>query len=93
MSKESPEQKKETSKTSSVSPPVNVPDEPVMTMSQFQEGAQVMQRFLKGIDIKVKGNKVKTIYNWEFPDELVAKTFAESMKGQFEGAMEEAKNR
>jgi hypothetical protein len=50
----------------------------------------MMQRFLKGIEIKVKGNKVQTIYNWEFPDEIVAKTFAESMKEQFEGAMEEA---
>jgi gamma-glutamylcysteine synthetase len=86
-----PEEKKETPKVYPVSPPVNVPDEPVMTMSQFQQGAQMMHRFLKGIDIKVKGNKVQTIYNWEFPDELVAKTFAESLKEQFEGAMEAKK--
>jgi gamma-glutamylcysteine synthetase len=90
MSDKPPEEKKEAPKVYPVSPPVNVPDEPVMTMSQFQQGAQMMQRFLKGIEIKVKGNKVQTIYNWEFPDEVVARTFAESMKEQFEGAMEEA---
>jgi gamma-glutamylcysteine synthetase len=90
MSDKPPEEKKEAPKVYPVSPPVNVPDEPVMTMSQFQQGAQMMQRFLKGIEIKVKGNKVQTIYNWEFPDEVVARTFAESMRSQFEGAMEEA---
>jgi hypothetical protein len=94
------EAKKEAPKVNPVSPQENVevspvpmpqsPDAPIMTMSQFQQGAQMMQRFLKGIDIKVKGNKVQTIYNWEFPDEIVAKTFAESMRSQFEGAMEEA---
>jgi hypothetical protein len=64
------------------------PDAPIMTVSQFQQGAQMMARFLKSIEIKVKGNKVQTIYHWEFPDEVVAKTFAESMRAQFEGAME-----
>jgi hypothetical protein len=67
------------------------PNTPVMTYDQYQQGAQMMQQFLKGIDIKVKGKRVETIYKWEFPDELVAKTFAENMKEQFEGAMEPKK--
>lgn len=64
------------------------PDTPVMTYGQFQQGAQMMQHFLKKIDINVDGSKVQTIYHWEFPDEVVAKSFAESMKAQFEESME-----
>jgi hypothetical protein len=99
---EKPEEKKSEVKVHPVSPPAeeNVqaspvvpmpqsPDAPIMTVSQFQQGAQMMARFLKNIEIKVKGNKVQTIYNWEFPDEVAARTFAESMRSQFEGAMEE----
>jgi hypothetical protein len=97
---EKPEEKKSTVKVHPVSPPeenVQVspvvpmpqsPDAPIMTVSQFQQGAQMMARFLKSIEIKVKGNKVQTIYHCEFPDEVVAKTFAESMRSQFMGAME-----
>jgi len=66
-------------------------DFPIMYKSDFNAGQRMMMRFLKGIDIKIKGKKVTTIYNWEFPDELVAKAFAHGMKAQLEGAEESEK--
>lgn len=63
-------------------------DYPIMFKSQFTEGQSMMKSFLKGIDIKVRGCKVRTTYIWEFPDKLVAKSFAEGMKTQFEGGEE-----
>jgi len=65
-------------------------DYPIMYKSDFDAGQRMMMRFLKGIDIKIKGKKVTTIYNWEFPDELVAKAFAHGMKAQLDVEQEEA---
>jgi len=64
-------------------------DYPVMMRSEFTAGQEMMAQFLKGVDITVRGNKVNCIYRWEFPDELVAKSFAEAMKSQFDVGEEE----
>jgi len=64
-------------------------DYPIMFKSQFVEGQAMMKSFLKGIDIKVRGCQVWTTYIWQFPDKIVAKSFAEGMKAQFEGGEKE----
>ncbi len=68
-------------------------EKPVMTYGQMLEGQSLMKKFLKKIEIRIKGEKVITSYIWEFPDEVVAKAFAENMKASFEGTLnpEEAK--
>ena len=57
---------------------------PVMTYDEYLQGQSLLKKFLKEIKIKRQGTKVITSYIWEFPDELIAKNFAYSMKEQFE---------
>ena len=57
---------------------------PVMTYDQYMQGQSLLKKFLKEIKIKRQGTRVITSYIWEFPDELIAKNFAYSMKDQFE---------
>jgi len=57
---------------------------PVMTYDQYMQGQSLLKKFLKEIKIKRQGTRVVTSYIWEFPDELIAKNFAYSMKEQFE---------
>lgn len=57
---------------------------PVMTYDQYLQGQSLLKKFLKEIKIKRQGTRVITSYIWEFPDELIAKNFAYSMKDQFE---------
>jgi len=64
-----------------VSPETDL-SQPVMTYGQFLEGRSLLRKFLKEVQIRVKGEKVTTCYFWEFPDEIIAKTFAEQMKDQ-----------
>jgi hypothetical protein len=67
--------------------PILPPEQPVMTYGQLLEGQSLLRKFLKKIEIRVKREKVVTSYIWEFPDEVVAKTFAEQMKLSFEGSL------
>jgi hypothetical protein len=60
---------------------------PVMTYGQMLEGQSLMKKFLKKIEIRIKKEKVITSYIWEFPDEAVAKIFADQMKTAFEGQL------
>lgn len=64
--------------------PKLAPDTPVMTYQQMIEGQSLMMKFLKKIEVRVKGEKVTTTYFWEFPDKIIAKTFAEQIKAAFE---------
>ena len=57
---------------------------PVMTYDEYLQGQSLLKKFLKEIKIKRQGTRVITSYIWEFPDELIAKNFAYSMKEQFE---------
>ena len=57
---------------------------PVMTYDEYLQGQSLLKKFLKEIKIKRQGTRVVTSYIWEFPDELIAKNFAYSMKEQFE---------
>jgi len=59
-------------------------DYPVMMHSELTAGQQMMKQFLKHVEVRIKGNKVVTSYHWEFPDEIVAKSFAHGMKETFE---------
>ncbi|MEM1540706.1 MAG: hypothetical protein QXJ07_04915 [Candidatus Bathyarchaeia archaeon] len=77
----------EVEKSKALSQPVPAPeklDQPVMTYGQMIEGQSLMRKFLKKIEIKIKGERVVTSYIWEFPDEVIAKTFAQQMKDAFE---------
>jgi len=60
---------------------------PVMTYGDMLQGQSLLKKFLKKIEIHIKGTKVVTSYIWDFPDEIVAKTFAETMKDQFEATV------
>jgi len=81
-------------KNESVENPVQQQQEalnkPVLTYGQMLEGQSLLRKFLKKIEIRVKGEKVVTSYIWEFPDEIVAKTFAEQMKEQFSQSLNQS---
>jgi len=62
---------------------------PVMTQKEFLQGQAMMRTFLKGIDIKVKGNEVYTTYKWKFPDKQAAIAFAKGMAESFGGGQEQ----
>ncbi|MEM2385891.1 MAG: hypothetical protein QXO67_02805, partial [Candidatus Bathyarchaeia archaeon] len=67
----------EAGESKSLSQPIPPPeklDQPVMTYGQMIEGQSLMRKFLKKIEIKIKGERVVTSYIWEFPDEVIAKT-------------------
>ena len=60
-----------------------------MTQKDFIQGQAMMRSFLKGIDIKVKGNEVYTTYKWKFPDKRVAVAFAKGIAESFGGGEEQ----
>ncbi len=62
-------------------------EQPVMTYGQLVEGQSLLKKFLKKIEIRIKRTQVITSYIWDFPDEVVAKAFAEQMKVSFEGTL------
>jgi len=64
-------------------PEQNPENAPLMTQKDFIQGQAMMRNFLKGIDIKVKGNEVYTTYKWKFPDKRVAVAFAKGMAESF----------
>lgn len=66
--------------------PENVP---IMTKQDFIQGQAMMRNFLKGVDIKVKGNEVYTTYKWKFPDKRVAVAFAKGIAESFGGGQEQ----
>ena len=63
-------------------------DAPVITRQQLIEGQSLMMKFLKKVEVRIRGEKVILTYFWEFPDKLIAKEFAERTKAAFEGSME-----
>jgi len=53
-------------------------------LKQLDMGMSMLQSFLKRIDIVVKEKEVHVTYILEFPDETIAKTFAEGLKKTYE---------
>jgi hypothetical protein len=57
----------------------------VLTLKQLQTGQQMLQNFIKSVNVKVKGKKVEITYHWELPNEQMALALAEGIKNQFGG--------
>ncbi|MEM2281667.1 MAG: hypothetical protein QXZ68_06750 [Candidatus Bathyarchaeia archaeon] len=60
---------------------------PILTPEQYQAGMQMLSKWLKQVEIKLKEGtgRVDVIWHYDFQDEQLAKAFAEGLKKQFEG--------
>jgi len=57
----------------------------MMDKKQFEIGMGLLKNFLKKIEVDVEGKRVVFKQYYEFPEEIIAKSFAKSIKEQFEG--------
>jgi len=57
---------------------------PIITREQFTTGASYLKMFLKKIDVEVAGPTVIVKQTYDFMDERLSKSFAESLKKTFE---------
>ena len=71
--------------TEQLNQPIGGENTPILGVKQYEAGQQLLQKFIKGISVKVKGNKVDITYHWELPNEQMAKALAEGTKAQFGG--------
>jgi hypothetical protein len=55
----------------------------MINKEQWDIGMSLFQKFMKKVGIVLDGKKVDVTYNFEFPDEKTAKTFAEAMKKSY----------
>jgi len=56
----------------------------MISQDQFNLGLQFLKRYLKEVNIKVEGSKVIYTQIFDMQDENVAKSFAETLKKQYE---------
>jgi hypothetical protein len=66
-------------------------DMPVMTKSQFDVGVQMMQRYLKRVEVKVEGTEVHIINVLDLKDSNLARVFAQQYATLMQGGAEDGK--
>jgi len=57
---------------------------PIITREQFITGASYLKMFLKKVDVEVAGPIVVVKQTYDFMDERLSRSFAESLKKAFE---------
>jgi len=57
--------------------------QPAMTVEQFNQGMQILQGYIKKLDILIKGTHVLLTWDLDFGDKDIAKNFAQSMRATY----------